>query len=138
MSKKLFLFDTNTISDLIKNNEAGLAIRERLSTVSPLVVAISVITEAELRFGLQKSPPTARIYVAVQQILSDIDILQWDSEAAIRYALLRTQSEKLGIVVGSLDLLIAAQAAATSRTLVTRDRGLRRLRKWVSVESWSD
>ena len=45
-----YLLDTNTASYVIKGNVRG--VRERLSGVAPSDVMISVVTEAELRFGV--------------------------------------------------------------------------------------
>jgi tRNA(fMet)-specific endonuclease VapC len=66
--------------------------------------------------------------------LENIEILPWTSAGA--YATLRQQSEAKGITCGSLDLLIAAHAVATHRTLVTNDKALHRLSTWLAVVDW--
>ena len=48
----MYMLDTNICIYIIKNSSAG--VRERLEKVSIGEVGISVITEAELRFGAEK------------------------------------------------------------------------------------
>ena len=49
-----YLLDTNTVSYVIKGNIPR--VREHLLKVPMAQVAISVITEAELRFGVARRP----------------------------------------------------------------------------------
>ena len=54
-----YLLDTNTVSYIIKGNFPH--VRERLLKVPISEVGISVITEAELRFGVARLPQATKL-----------------------------------------------------------------------------
>jgi tRNA(fMet)-specific endonuclease VapC len=99
-------------------------------------VGISVVTEAELRFGVARLPQAARLALAVEEFLLRVEVLPWNSAAARHYANLRTALEQHGEPMGNLDLMIAAQALAAGVILVSNDRVFRRV-KGLTVEDWS-
>ena len=103
---------------------------------SPAQVLVSSITEAELQYGLAKKPEATRLGMLLRTFLSTVQIVAFDSEAAQSYGRLRTQYEQQGLSVGTIDGLIAAHALSTDSTLITRDRALLRLDRWLSVELW--
>ena len=128
-----YLLDTNTASYVIKGSFPR--VRERLLKVPMAEVAISVVTEAELRFGVARRPEAARLKTAVEEFLLRVEVLPWDSEAAQYYAWVRAALERVGQSLGNLDLMIAAQALAAQAVLVTNDRGFRRV-KGLKIEDW--
>jgi tRNA(fMet)-specific endonuclease VapC len=130
-----YLLDTNTASYLIKGNMPQ--VRERLLAVPMAEVGISVITEAELRFGVARRPAARRLAMAVEEFVLRLEVLPWSSEAAKRYAQLRADMEKKGEPMGNLDMMIAAQALAEEVVLVTHDRVFRRV-KGLKSEDWSE
>lgn len=129
-----YLLDTNTASYIIKGNFPR--VRERLLKVPMSDVGISVVTEAELRFGVARRPEAATLKKVVEEFLLRVEVLPWDSEAAQRYALIRTAMEKDRAPMGNLDLMIAAQAMAAEAVLVTHDHVFRRV-KGLKVEDWA-
>jgi tRNA(fMet)-specific endonuclease VapC len=129
-----YLLDTNMASYVIKGNAPR--VRERLLKVPMAEVGISVVTEAELRFGLARKPAAVRLKAAVEEFLLRIDVLFWDSEPAQQYARLRAALESAGEPMGNLDMMIAAQALAAQVILVTHDRVFRRV-KQLKIEDWS-
>ncbi len=72
-----YLLDTNTASYVIKGNVPR--VRERLQRVPAADIAISVITEAELRFGVARLPNAKRLSVAVEEFLKYVEIYPWNS-----------------------------------------------------------
>lgn len=128
-----YLLDTNTVSYAIKGNFPS--VRERLQKAPVSDVAISVITEAELRFGVAKYPEATRLKVIVEEFLSFVDIRSWDSEAARQYATVRAAVERAGQPMGNLDIMIAAHAMALGAVLVSGDRVFRRV-KGLRIEDW--
>lgn len=129
-----YLLDTNTASYVIKGNFPR--VRERLLRIPMAEVGISVVTEAELRFGVARLPEATTLKSVVEEFLLRVEILPWNSEAAQQYARLRAILEKEGPPMGNLDLMIAAQAVAAGVVLVTHDHVFRRV-KGLRVEDWS-
>ena len=129
-----YLLDTNTVSYIIKGNIPR--VRERLVKTPMAQVAISVITEAELRFGVVRRPEATRLKIAVDEFLLRVAVLPWDSEAAQHYADVRTALERAGTSMGNLDLMIAAHALAADAVLVTNDRVFGRIKE-LKIEDWT-
>lgn len=129
-----YLLDTNMASCVIKGNVPH--VRERLRKVAMSEVGISVITEAELRFGVAKKPPAASLEMAVEEFLLRVEILAWDSDAAKSYAKIRAELERSGEPIGNLDMMIAAHAMATQALLVTHDRVFHRV-KQLKLDDWT-
>jgi tRNA(fMet)-specific endonuclease VapC len=99
-------------------------------------IGISVITEAELRFGVARLPQAAKLGMVVEEFLLRVEVLTWDSAAAQHYAHLRASLEKSGKPMGNLNLMIATQALAAEAILVSNDRVFRRV-KGLKIEDWS-
>ncbi len=129
-----YLLDTNTASYVIKGNLPR--VRERLLKIPTSDVAISVITEAELRFGILRLPRATRLNVAVEGFLRFVEIRPWESAAAQVYAEVRAAVEREGHPMGNLDLMIAAHALVLGSVLVTRDRVFRWV-KGLRLEDWA-
>lgn len=129
-----YLLDTNVASYVIKGNVPH--VREHLLQVPIAEVGISVITEAELRFGLERRSNAARLQLAVEEFLLRVEILPWDSGAARHYAKLRITLEGSGTPMGNLGMMIAAQALAEGAILVSQDRVFQRA-KLLKVEDWT-
>jgi tRNA(fMet)-specific endonuclease VapC len=129
-----YLLDTNTASYAIKGNLPR--VRERLQKIALAEVAISVITEAELRFGVLRLPGAKRLTIVVEEFLRFVDIRPWDSAAAQNYAQLRASIEQQGRPMGNLDLMIAAHSLALGTILVSSDRVFRRV-KDLKLEDWT-
>jgi tRNA(fMet)-specific endonuclease VapC len=129
-----YLLDTNIASNVIKGNVS--LVRERLLKIPMAEVGISVVTEAELRFGVARKPQAVQLRRAVDEFLVRLEILPWDSQAAVQYAALRSSLEESGVPVANFDLMIAAHALAADATLVTHDRVFRRV-KGLRVEDWT-
>jgi tRNA(fMet)-specific endonuclease VapC len=129
-----YLLDTNTVSYIIKGNRPR--VRERLLHVAMADVGISVITEAELLFGLARRPDAMKLKTVVEEFLLRVEVLPWESAAAQQYARIRAAMEGGGEPMGNLDLMIAARALASGIILVTNDAVFRRV-KGLKIEDWS-
>jgi len=129
-----YLLDTNTASYAIKGNVAR--VREQLLKIAMADVGISVITEAELRFGVARLPLAIRLKDLVKEFLLRVEVLPWNSAAANRYAEIRAALERSGKPIGNMDMLIAAHALSVEAVLVTHDRVFRRV-KGLKIEDWS-
>ncbi len=129
-----YLLDTNIASCIIKGNST--AVDRRLLKVAMAELAISAVTEGELRFGAARLPHATRLHSVVEDFLLRMAILPWDSEAAQQYGQLRAMLERDGQPMGNLDVMIAAHALAVGAILVTSDRAFGRIKK-LKVEDWT-
>ncbi len=129
-----YLLDTNIASYAIKRNVPR--VRAALLSVPMSEVGVSVVTEAELRFGVARKGAATHLKLAVEEFLLRVEILPWDSEAAQRYAELRSWLEGAGVPMANFDLMIAAHALAVGATLVTHDRVFKRVKN-LKIEDWT-
>lgn len=131
-----FLLDTNICIYIIKRKPKQVI--ERFNTLQLSDVGISSITVAELEYGACKSQKPEQNRSAFQQFLIPLDILVFDRQAAQAYGTIRSDLEKQGQVIGSLDMLIAAQAKSAGITLVTNNvREFSRIPD-LKLENWVD
>ncbi len=133
----LHMLDTDTASYLIKGRSP--AVGAKLRTISPAMVCISVMTRAELLYGLKRLPPEHRLHLAVRQFLKIVRVLPWDSEAAGWYADIRHQLVSSGKPIGEIDMMIAAHSLAAGAVLVTNNqKHFKRIRAPLTLVNWSE
>jgi tRNA(fMet)-specific endonuclease VapC len=128
-----FMLDTDISSYIIKRRPATLVQKFKQHTET---LSVSVMTAAELRFGAQKAGrPT--LTALVEEYLERIAILDWTSEVTVPYGRIRSELERAGKPMGSMDLLIASHAVSQGMTLVTNN--LRHFSNvpGLKVEVWS-
>ena len=77
----LHMLDTDTVSYLIKKHPPGL--QQKFNALDPGQLCISVMTRAELQYGVQRLPSEHRLHLIVRQFLKIIRILSWDSEGRL-------------------------------------------------------
>jgi len=82
---------------------------------------VSSITVAELEYGAYKSQRREQNRAALNQFLIPLEILPFDETATQTYGKIRAELERRGIVIGSMDMLIASQAMSLGLTLVTNN-----------------
>lgn len=111
-----YLLDTNTVSFHIRRSSAVL--RRRLRKTPAAEVALSVVTEMELRYGLARNPGL-KVAPLVEEFLVGMTVLPLTSDVARHYAVIRAALEAAGTPIGPLDLMIAAHSLALGTTLVT-------------------
>jgi tRNA(fMet)-specific endonuclease VapC len=118
---RLWMLDTNTVSYIVRGKSP--AARAKLHNLrGDEIGCISVISEAELRYGTSKQAPGSARLAALNALFDKLRILPWGCEEAVVYGDLRAKLERSGRVLGNLDMLIAAHAISADATLVTRDK----------------
>ncbi len=128
-----YLFDTNIISDLIRNpgGKAG----ERIAVLEDGDLKTSIIVAAELRYGVAKKG-SERLTTFVEAVLADFEVLSWEAPADVHYAAVRDSLSRSGQPIGDMDMLIAAHALALDAVLVTdNEREFSRV-PGLKVENW--
>lgn len=113
------LLDTNICVYMIKNKP--LEVRERFEQFVPGDIGISAITVAELQYGVAKSAAKEKNALALEAFLLPLEIVAFDMESALVYGKIRSNLERQGMPIGSMDMLIAAQAIAQGLTLITHN-----------------
>lgn len=131
-----FMLDTNIVSAIMREPQ-GSPVRVAFDAVEAEDVCVSIITAAELKFGLANRPST-RLAQRLDEFFELVKIVPFESPADQVYADIRAHLTRRGTPIGPNDLFIAAHALAHDLTLVTdnirefsRVPGLR-------VENWLD
>ena len=102
----------------------------------PEDIAVSVITEAELRTGAAKSASAAKTLRLVENFLRPITVLEFTSDDATTYAQVRAKLKRGGIPLGPLDPLVAAQAVCRKLVLVSNNQREFRRVPSLHVQNW--
>jgi tRNA(fMet)-specific endonuclease VapC len=129
------MLDTNTASHVIKGHPPEA--RQRLAALPADRIVVSVVTQAELFYGLARKGHPAPLTSLIREFLLRVRVLPWDSLAATVYGDLRASCAASGVTLGALDMLIAAHAVATKSILVTHDQAFRLVPEGIlAVEDW--
>jgi tRNA(fMet)-specific endonuclease VapC len=131
---KRYLLDTNIVSHLIKDHPV---VSQRIVKVPITSLCISVITEAELYYGLAKRPEAKRLHLVVEEFLKRVDVLPWDSAIVKNYGFIRAEMERQGKNLAPLDMLIAAHALSVDAVLVTNDKAFYQV-GGLTIEDWTN
>ena len=130
-----FMLDTNIAIHVIK--QRPIAALNKFNQYAARI-CVSSITVAELYFGAENSQNMAKNLVQVDDFLSRLIILDYDSQAASHYGNIYADLTKKGNVISENDMHIAGHARSRGLILVTnnprefeRVEGLR-LDNWVS------
>ena len=129
-----YLLDTNICIYIIKRKP--VEIFERFSKIPLGKIGISSITLAELFYGVYKSSNIEKNLQALHEFLIPLDIIDFDSRVAIIYGQVRSELERIGQVIGSLDLLIAAHGLSSGLTIVTNNEKEFQRVRGQKVENW--
>ena len=132
----LYLLDTDTCSHVIRGVSGALD--ARLAMAKPESLAVSVITRAELMYGLEKRGRPRALSRLLHGFLDSIAVMPWDTPAGDQFARLRVALERAGTPIGVMDSMIAGHALALDATLVTNN--LKHFQKVAAlkVENWSE
>jgi tRNA(fMet)-specific endonuclease VapC len=129
-----YLLDTNSWIHYLKNVDSP--IRARLETLQPNAVASCSIVRAELLHGAEKYGNRDRRVSKVVDTLAPFVSYAFDDAAAVNYAIVRHQLEVAGLVIGPLDLQIAAVCLCHDLILVTSNVAEFRRVPNLRVEDW--
>ncbi len=131
----LYMLDTDTCSNIMKRSSPLLL--QRLQQVAVSDVCISVITQAELLFGVELSARRQKDEAACKSFLRQVDVLDFAENAAFHYAKIRADLKARGEIIGANELLIAAHARSSGLILVTNNtREFGRI-GGLAIENWN-
>ena len=130
-----YMLDTDTCSYIMKRSHPALL--KRLRAVPVTDVCMSVITKAELLYGVEVSPRRTQDAAALAAFLPYVEAVDFEDDAALHYAEIRADLKRRGTQLGANDLFIAAHARALGLTLVTNNTvAFERVSK-LKLENWS-
>lgn len=109
----------------------------KITQVELKTLVISVITEAELLYGIKLSGNSKKTQASFEGFVKHVQVLDWSRDAAEHYADIRSFLKKHGIPIGANDLMIAAHARSSDCILVTNNtREFGRI-KGLKIENWT-
>ena len=115
-----FLFDTNVLSALVKNQSSSL--NQRFLATTPEERSTSEVVWHEVQFGLASNPAVAQKLGALYAALfKSMAVLPVARSTWLRAANLRAVLKAKGTPVGPYDLLVAATALEQDAMLITRN-----------------
>ena len=130
------MLDTNICIYLMQEHPPEVLARIAQLQVGDAVM--SVITYAELRFGVSRLPAAtgeaAQADQALAQLIEDIPVLPFDERAGVSYGVLRAAVRDRQR--NALDRLIAAHALAEQLTLVTNNEVDFKAYPGLILENW--
>ena len=121
--QKLYLLDTNIISELTKEVQNQNVVKKIFETQK--ISALSSVTWAEALYGIKRLADGKRkdnlsdFYINTVQ--SMYEFLDFDIHAASIYSDIKSRLEEIGKIPAELDLQIASVAIANNLILVTRN-----------------
>jgi len=131
-----YMLDTNICIYAMKNKPEKVL--RRLKEELYNGVCISVITLAELEYGMKHSSNPLKNEQALLRFLLPFSILPFGPSAALEYGAIRDCLQRQGTPIGPLDLLIAGHARAEGTVLVTNNvREFERVPDLV-IENWAE
>jgi len=128
------MLDTNICIYIIKNKPAS--VKRKFLKFSAGELCLSSITVAELFYGVYKSQNIEKNLDALQRFLLPFEIVSFDEQAAIEYGKIRASLEKKGLVIGNMDMQIAAHVRVLDIPLVTNNTKEFERVEQLKLENW--
>ena len=131
----MFLFDTDTLSNLGKARPSARLLRKLAAAPGPIYT--SAITVAEILKGVHKSQNPAFFIQKLHDALQTLSgVLSFDQRAAGVYGKIAADLEKGGLTIGFPDLQIAAIALARNLEVITHNQSHFQRVPGLKVDDW--
>ena len=130
-----FMLDTDTCSYIMKRSHP--LVLKRLQSVPVSDVCMSVVSKAELLYGVEVSPRRAQDAAALAAFLPYVEVVALDDDAARHYADIRADLRRRGSLIGANDLFIAAHARSRGLILVTNNTSEFERVGGLVIENWT-
>lgn len=129
-----YMLDTDICSYIIR--EKPIKVFERFETLEMNQLCISVITYAELIYGVEHSSSKKINRSIVDDFANHLNIIEWDKSAAEHYGKIRAFLQAGGNIIGAMDMMIAAHAVSQKTTLVTNNEKHFKRVPALNIENW--
>lgn len=130
-----FMLDTDACSSIMKRSHP--LVLTRLQSVPVSDVCMSVVSKAELLYGVEVSPRRAQDAAALAAFLPYVEVVALDAGAALHYADIRADLKRRGSLTGTNDLFIAAHARSLGLILVTNNTSEYERVGGLVIENWT-
>ena len=130
-----YMLDTNIVIYTMKNRpkKVKLLFNQHVDQM-----CISSVTFGEQVYGAEKSQQTERNLADINGLLSRMELLNFDQNAATHFGQLKSGLEKTGNIIGPYDLMIAGHARSQGLILVSNNcREFERI-PGLMLENWVD
>ena len=114
-----YMLDTDTCSYIMKRSNQEVL--KRLAMLPVGDVCVSVISKAELMYGVELSPRRDQDARALAAFLLHAEVFDFPDAAAEHSGKIRADLKLRGEMIGANDLLIAAHARSLGLILVTNN-----------------
>lgn len=130
-----YMLDTDTCFYIMKRSNDRVL--RRLQALPVRDICISIISKAELLYGVELSARRQQDDAALKAFLEYAEVLPFLDEAAAHYARIRADLKTRGVLIGANELFIAAHARCQGLTLVTNNtQEFGRVRN-LALENWA-
>jgi tRNA(fMet)-specific endonuclease VapC len=129
-----YILNTNICIYII--NQKPPVILAKFQSIPLGEIGISIITLAELYYGAVKSASPDKNISALNRFVIPLEIFNFDHSAALEYGIIRSNLEKKGTPIGSLDMLIAAHAKSMDFIVVTNNEKEFSRVEGLRIENW--
>ncbi len=130
-----YLIDTNICIYIM--NKRPLKVIKKFKEFGIGMIGVSIITISELEYGVAKSKHIKKNRKRLNEFLSPFDVLLYNEKASEYYGTIRADLEEKGLIIGPLDMLIAAHALSENLILVTNNEKEFKRVKGLRVENWA-
>ncbi len=132
---KRYMLDTDMCSYIIKEHPER--VRQRFQKLAMEQLCISVVTYAELVYGVERSSSRRVNRPIIEDFVRHLDVMDWDTEAADHYGVIRAELETAGTPIGAMDMMIAAHAKSIKAVLVTNNQKHFTKVKGLRTDNWT-
>ena len=132
---KRYMLDTDMCSHIIKEHPES--VRQRFKTLAMEQLCVSVVTYAELIYGVERSSSKRINRPIIEDFVRHLDVMNWDTEAADQYGVIRAELEAAGTPIGAMDMMIAAHAKSIKAVLVTNNQKHFTKVKRLKIDNWA-
>jgi tRNA(fMet)-specific endonuclease VapC len=115
-----YLLDTNVCIHMLRK-KGNVLVKQRLRNRNPSDIRLCSIVFGELNYGVERSNDPAKNRVLLAQFVGPYISLDFDTQAATEFAIIRYQLEIVVQPIGPYDLQIASIARVHNLTLVTHN-----------------
>ena len=132
---RIYMLDTDTCIFILRRSIPALL--SRIQSVPLEEQVMSVVSLAELLYGVQESSKKKANRAGVDALVRHVTVMEWSARAAEHYAEIRADLKRKGLPIGANDLMIAAHARSEGAIIVTNNvKDFGRV-KGLKVENWT-